>query len=135
MFKIIIIFFVFLFSVCSYGTEEHKESLLKSSYSWEGTPYEHYPVGNPQLSLLKVSLNPKEVLNWHMHPCISVVHMIKGSVTLTIKDKGIEKTFNEGDSFSDTVNIVHKGKAGSDGAVMLVFFACNKEKPLTISNY
>ncbi|VXC92481.1 Cupin [Enterobacterales bacterium 8AC] len=109
-----------------------KETLLKSETSWEGTAYRHYPAGAPQITMLKVTVEPNKVLAWHTHPCISAVYMTGGSVSLTVKATGVKKTFKQGDSFTDTVDIIHQGVSGDKGAEMLVFFACADNKPLTV---
>ncbi|HFK7184784.1 TPA: cupin domain-containing protein [Serratia odorifera] len=116
-----------------HGEGISKETLLKTETSWEGTPYGHYPVGAPQITMLKVTVEPNKVLAWHTHPCISAVHMTGGSVSLTVEKTGIKKTFKQGDSFTDTVDIVHQGVSGDKGAEMLVFFACADNRPLTVS--
>jgi hypothetical protein len=44
----------------------------------------------------------------------------------------VKHTFKQGDSFTDTVDIVHQGVSGDKGAEMLVFFACADNQPLTV---
>lgn len=117
----------------SHGEGINKQTLLKTENSWEGTPYGHYPAGAPQITMLKVTVEPNRVLAWHTHPCISAVHMTAGSVSLTVAKTGEKRTFLQGDSFTDTVDIVHQGQAGAQGAEMLVFFACADNRPLTIA--
>lgn len=109
-----------------------KQNLLTTENSWEGTAYNKYPNGAPEITILKVSIKPDKTLEWHSHPCISAIYMTKGNITLTIKKTGMHHTFSAGESFADTVNIEHKGKSGNSGAEMLVFFACTKNTALTI---
>ncbi|CAM3654409.1 cupin [Rouxiella silvae] len=111
-----------------------KETLLKTDSSWEGTKYAPYPVGTPQITMLRVTVKPNTVLKWHTHPCISAVYMTEGNVTLVLKKTGQRKTFNKGDSFTDTVDIEHQGQSGTSGAEMLVFFACADKLPLTVNS-
>ncbi|MNG86883.1 hypothetical protein D3C79_456720 [compost metagenome] len=137
MYKLILLALTMAFQGSALAAEDHgegisKETLLKTETSWEGTPYGQYPAGAPQITMLKVTVEPNKVLAWHIHPCISAVHMTGGSVSLTVKKTGLKHTFKQGDSFTDTVDIVHQGVSGDKGAEMLVFFACADNKPLTV---
>ncbi|AEF46599.1 cupin 2 domain-containing protein [Serratia sp. AS12] len=137
MYKLILLALTMAFQGSAQAAEDHgegisKETLLKTETSWEGTPYGQYPAGAPQITLLKVTVEPNKVLAWHIHPCISAVYMTGGSVSLTVKKTGLKHTFKQGDSFTDTVDIVHQGVSGDKGAEMLVFFACADNKPLTV---
>ncbi|QJW54543.1 hypothetical protein HL670_01418 [Serratia plymuthica] len=137
MYKLILLALTMAFQGSALAAEDHgegisKETLLKTETSWEGTSYGQYPAGAPQITMLKVTVEPNKVLAWHTHPCISAVYMTGGSVSLTIKKTGLKHTFKQGDSFTDTVDIVHQGVSGDKGAEMLVFFACADNKPLTV---
>lgn len=137
MYKLILLALTMAFQGNALAAENHgegisKETLLKTETSWEGTPYGRYPAGAPQITMLKVTVEPNKVLAWHTHPCISAVYMTGGSVSLTVKKTGVKQTFKQGDSFTDTVDIVHQGVSGDKGAEMLVFFACADNKPLTV---
>lgn len=108
-----------------------KNILLKTERSWNGDVYHAYPGGTPEITVLKVEVAPEHVLPWHYHACISTVYMTHENVTLTMKNSGKKMTFSEGETFSDTVNSVHEGVSGREGAGMLVFFACSKNTLLT----
>lgn len=41
--------------------------LLKTTTSWDGTPYMSYPRGQPELTLMKIRIPAHTVLNWHTH--------------------------------------------------------------------
>jgi hypothetical protein len=45
-----------------------REILLQADSSWNGKPYTQYPAGRPQLTMLKVTMNPNTALPWHSHP-------------------------------------------------------------------
>ncbi|CAI0735172.1 MULTISPECIES: cupin domain-containing protein [Serratia] len=137
MYKLTLLALMMAFHGYAQAADDHgegitKETLLKTETSWEGSPYQHYPAGAPQITMLKVTVEPNKVLAWHTHPCISAVYMTGGSVSLTVKKTGVKHTFKQGDSFTDTVDIVHQGVSGDKGAEMLVFFACADNKPLTV---
>ena len=40
-----------------------RETLLQTTQSWNGKPYTHYPIGQPQLTTLKVTIAPA-VRHW-----------------------------------------------------------------------
>ncbi|MEB6535383.1 MULTISPECIES: cupin domain-containing protein [Pantoea] len=122
---------IFFMNTVIAKTRVEKKILLQTERSWDGNIYHAYPNGTPEITVLKVEIPPVHVLPWHYHKCISTVYMTHGSVTLTMKNAEKKITFSEGDTFSDTVNSVHQGISGSQGAGMLVFFACSKNTPLT----
>ena len=43
----------------------HTQILLSASSSWDGEPYQSYPSGQPELSVLKITLAPRTRLEWH----------------------------------------------------------------------
>lgn len=73
-----------------------KTTLLKTDSAWEGSAYRQYPAGAPQITMLKVTVEPNKVLAWHTHPCISAVYMSGGSVSLTVRKTGERRTFRRG---------------------------------------
>jgi hypothetical protein len=58
------------------------ETLLRSSASWDGQPYESYPSGRPELTILKISLLSHTQLEWHSHPMPSAAYIVAGELTL-----------------------------------------------------
>nr|WP_268798502.1 cupin [Pseudomonas sp. BSw22131] len=42
--------------------------LLKSSNSWDGTAYDAYPVGKPELTVLNIKIPANTAPKWHEHP-------------------------------------------------------------------
>jgi quercetin dioxygenase-like cupin family protein len=106
------------------------ETLLKTSSSWAGHAYEHYPAGKPELTVLKVNVPPRTELSWHTHPMISVVYLVSGKLNLKIKETGQSISFNPGDVFADTVDILHRGYTDDSAVEMIVFFAGTPGMPL-----
>lgn len=58
---------------------------LKESVSWDGTPYEPYPKGQPQLTILEITIPPHTALPWHHHPVPNAAYVVSGE--LTIEDR------------------------------------------------
>lgn len=60
------------------AAQVHTETLLETQSSWDGTPYEAYPTGTPQLSVLKIVIPPGAVLKWHLHDVPNAAYVAKG---------------------------------------------------------
>jgi quercetin dioxygenase-like cupin family protein len=98
------------------------ETLTQTTNSWDGTPYKAYPTGQPQLSVLKVTLAPHTTLKWHTHPVPNAAYVLSGEVTVEVKG-GAKKHFVAGEVIPETVDIVHRGVSGDQPAVLIVFYA------------
>ena len=80
------------------------ETLLRSSSSWDGEPYKSYPPGQPELSILKITLAPHTTLRWHSHPVPSAAYIVSGELTLERKKDGKKQHFAAGQAVSETVD-------------------------------
>lgn len=106
------------------------ETLLKTTSSWEGSVYDRYPAGTPEITVLKVSVPPRTELSWHTHPIISAVYLVSGKLNLKIKETGRSISFKPGDVFADTVDVLHQGYTEDAPVEMIVFFAGTPGMPL-----
>ena len=97
--------------------------LLRSSSSWDGAPYRSYTSGQPELSILKITLAPHTQLEWHSHPMPSAAYIVAGELTLERKGDGKKQRFTTGQAVSETVDTLHRGVAGSEPLVLIVFYA------------
>src|SRR5215472_6455343 len=109
------------------------ETLLRASSSWDGGPYKSYPAGRPQLAILKVTLAPHTVLEWHTHPIPNAAYLVSGELTLERKEDGKKQRFVAGQAVAETVGLFHRGIAGSEPVVLIVFYAGSPGVPLTKS--
>lgn len=108
------------------------ETLLRTGSSWDGEPYKSYPAGQPELSILKITLAPRTELQWHSHPIPNAVYIVSGELTLERKKDGKKQHFAAGQAVSETVDTFHRGVAGNDEPVVLiVFYAGSPGVPLT----
>lgn len=103
--------------------------LLQSSTSWEGTPYTTYPGGQPELSVLRVTLPANSTLGWHTHPIPNAAYVAKGEITLETQD-GKHKTFKQGEVLPEVVNTLHRGKTGLQPTELVIFYAGSPGIPL-----
>jgi quercetin dioxygenase-like cupin family protein len=107
------------------------ETLLRTSSSWDGEPYKSYPSGQPELSVLKITLAPHTELEWHSHPIPNAAYIVSGELTLERKKDGKKQHFAAGQAVSETVDTFHRGVAGNEPVVLIVFYAGSPGMPLT----
>ena len=60
-----------------------REVLVESDHSWNGTKYAPYASGQPQLTVLKLTIAPNSVLPWHTHPFPNSCYLLSGELTVT----------------------------------------------------
>src|SRR5215470_1870825 len=107
------------------------EILLRTGSSWDGEPYKSYPSGQPELTILKITLAPHTKLEWHSHPIPNAAYLVSGELTLERKKDGKKQRFAAGQALSETVDTLHRGVAGDEPVVLIVFYAGNSGTPLT----
>jgi quercetin dioxygenase-like cupin family protein len=109
-----------------------REVLLQADHSWNGVPYTHYPNGQPQLTMLKLTLAPHSVLPWHTHPFPNAGYVLSGTLTVHDKVSGKTKVFHQGEAFAETVNDVHRGETGDEPVVLLITYSGTPGTPTSI---
>lgn len=106
------------------------ETLTQTTKSWDGTPYKAYPTGQPQISVLKVTIAPHTEMKWHTHPVPNAGYVLSGEITGETND-GVKKHFTAGEVIPETVDIVHRGVTGDQPVVLIVFYAGTPGVPLS----
>jgi quercetin dioxygenase-like cupin family protein len=106
------------------------ETLLQSSSSWDGAPYQAYSAGAPELSVLKITIPPHSSLPWHTHPMPNAAYVLSGSLTVEKKETGQTKILTAGQVLPEMVGSLHRGVTGDEGVVLIVFYAGTKGMPL-----
>jgi quercetin dioxygenase-like cupin family protein len=109
----------------------HVETLLRTSSSWDGEPYESYPSGQPELSILKINLAPHTQMEWHSHPIPSAAYVVAGELTIERKKDGKKQQFTAGQAVSEAVDTLHRGLTGNEPVVLIVFYAGSPGVSLT----
>ena len=108
------------------------EELAKTTESWDGSTLPPYKTGQPEITILKITVQPNMELPWHVHPIINAGVMIKGKLTVITKD-GEEHELSVGDTIVEVIGKIHRGiNKGSIPAEIIVFYAGVTETPLTI---
>src|SRR5271165_6629711 len=72
--------------LCASEPQIKVEQVLQTTQSWDGTPYCSYPTGQPQVTVLKITIPPGTALHWHRHPVISVAYVLSGHLTVEKRD-------------------------------------------------
>ncbi|MCW8878732.1 MAG: cupin domain-containing protein [Kangiellaceae bacterium] len=139
--KKIVPFLVSVFSVWSLtaiAAEPHYtktvkvEKVVQSSKSWNGNRLPTYPEGQPEVTLLKITIPPKTRLPIHKHTVINTGLLLSGELTVVSK-KGENLKMKAGDPIVELVEEWHYGINETDeNAVIVVFYAGVKGLPITI---
>lgn len=106
--------------------------LTQSTASWNGKPYEHYPEGKPELTVLKLTVAPNTALPWHTHPYPNAGYVLSGELTIQDKVSGKQQTFHAGQAFTESVDDAHRGVAGKQPTVVILTYAGVQGKPLSV---
>jgi quercetin dioxygenase-like cupin family protein len=108
------------------------EVLAKTGLSWDGEALPAYAKGRPEITILRITVAPKARLSMHRHPVINAGVLLKGELTVVLDDNKT-RYLKAGDAIVEVVDKWHYGKnEGSEPAVIIVFYAGIKGKPLSI---
>jgi len=106
--------------------------LAKTSSSWDGRTLPDYPKGQPEITILRITIPQGVQLALHKHPVINAGVLLKGELTVMTEDNEILH-LKTGDSIVELVNKWHYGKnEGNKPAEILVFYAGILGTPITI---
>ena len=107
------------------------ETLLQTSHSWDGTPYQAYPVGQPEPTLLKYSIPANTTLVWHTHAVPNVGYVLSGVLFVEKQNSAAKLVLKAGDSLAELVGIPHRGYTTEQPVELLVFYANSQGLPLS----
>jgi quercetin dioxygenase-like cupin family protein len=109
-----------------------RETLLQTTQSWNGKRYTHYPIGQPQLTTLKVTIAAHTSLPWHYHPIPNALYVLSGTLTLHDRTSGKTLVVHQGEAAAESVDDVHRGEAGDEPAVLLITYAGTPGVPTSV---
>jgi quercetin dioxygenase-like cupin family protein len=117
----------------AYGAENaiKVEPLMQTTTSWDGAQYKQYPAGQPQLSIVRVTIPPHTEMPWHTHPIPNAGYLVSGELTVERQDGSAKKHYVAGQTIAETVDTVHRGVTGDSEAVIIVFYAGANGLPLS----
>jgi len=108
------------------------EALIKTSQSWNGALLPTYPEGQPEITLLRITIPAGTQLPKHSHPFINAGVLISGELTVYTED-GKSNVLKAGDSIVEVVNTIHYGaNEGDDPAEIIVFYAGIEGEAVTV---
>lgn len=99
------------------------QKLLETERSWDGSLYQKYPAGTPQLSVLKITIPPHSSLPWHEHLIPNAAYVLNGVLTVEKKATGETRTLKAGEVLPEMVGSAHRGYTGAEGVTLIVFYA------------
>jgi len=105
--------------------------LVKATQSWDGATLPAYPAGQPEITILDITVPPGVRLADHYHPVINAGVMLSGQLTVVTED-GKTLHLKAGDPIIEVVGTPHYGKnEGSVPARLIVFYAGIQKEPIT----
>jgi quercetin dioxygenase-like cupin family protein len=119
--------------LCATEPQIKVEQVLQTTQSWDGTPFSSYPTGQPQVTVLKITIPPDTALPWHRHPVISVAYVPSGHLTVEKRDTGERRILEPGQALAETVETTHRGFTTDEPVELVVFYAGQSGLPLTIN--
>jgi quercetin dioxygenase-like cupin family protein len=106
--------------------------LVKSTRSWDGSQLPKYPEGQPEVTILKITIPAGATIPLHQHPYINAGVLIKGELTV-LTQTGDKLIMTAGDQIVEVVNKWHKGQNSGDiPAEIIVFYAGIEGQPITV---
>ncbi|GGK08732.1 cupin domain-containing protein [Pseudomonas matsuisoli] len=106
--------------------------LLKTTHSWDGTPYKSYPDAQPEISVLYYKIPPHSTLPWHSHPVINAGYVLSGHLKVIRKHDGKSMMIGPGDVLPEMVEAPHCGESGDEPVELIVFYAGTPGVPLVV---
>ena len=106
--------------------------LVKTTQSWDGKDLPSYPQGQPEVTILRITIPPGTRLDTHRHPVINAGVLVSGQLTVVTTD-GKSLYLKAGDPIVEVVNTLHYGiNQGDVPAEIIVFYAGTLGVPITV---
>jgi quercetin dioxygenase-like cupin family protein len=129
------ILFLLLFPLVLFAKDKAaptREKLTVSTEAWTGQKLPAYPSGQPEISILKITIPPGQRLPMHKHPVINAAVVLRGELTVTT-DKGKVFHVKAGHPMVEVVNEWHYGaNHGTEPLELIAFYAGVKGTPITV---
>lgn len=107
-------------------------TLVKSTRSWDGKKLPAYPSGQPEITILRITIPPGSRLPMHKHPVINAGVLMKGELTVTTESGKVLK-MKAGDPIVELVEKWHYGiNNGKTPAEIIVFYAGTEGRAITV---
>jgi quercetin dioxygenase-like cupin family protein len=108
------------------------KELVKATRSWDGEFLPPYPEGQPEITILRISIPAGARLKTHSHPVINAGVLLSGQLTV-VTTAGKTLHLKAGDPIVEVVNTLHYGiNQGEVPAEIVVFYAGIIDTPITV---
>ncbi len=108
------------------------KELVKTTQSWDKEFLPAYPQGQPEITILRISIPAGTQLHTHSHPVINAGVLISGQLTVVTTD-GKTLYLKAGDPIVEVVKTLHYGiNQGKVPAEIVVFYAGVIDTPITV---
>lgn len=97
--------------------------VLQTDRAWNGTPYQHYPAGTPQLTVVHFDIPPHSTLAWHTHAVPNAAYVIAGALTVEDRETGETHVVRAGEAFGESVGPVHRGYTEGTATEVVAVYA------------
>ena len=109
------------------------KELVRTSKSWDGKLLVPYPQGQPEITILRISIPAGARLETHSHPAINAGVLVNGQLTVKTTDGNVLR-LKAGDPIVEVVNPLHYGiNEGTVPAEIVVFYAGIVGEAVTVS--
>jgi quercetin dioxygenase-like cupin family protein len=109
------------------------EEIVRSSKSWDGKLLVAYPQGQPEITILRISIPAGARLETHSHPVINAGVLMSGQLMVKTTDGQVLR-LKAGDPIVEVVNTFHFGiNDGTVPAEIIVFYAGIVGQAITVS--
>lgn len=113
------------------GEAIESETLVKTTQSWDGRALPAYPQGQPEVTILRITIPPHTELELHKHNVINMGVLLRGELTV-VAESGKTLQLNAGDAIVELVDQWHYGKNEGDiPAEIIVTYAGVEGLPIT----
>jgi quercetin dioxygenase-like cupin family protein len=119
--------------LCGGEPQVKVEQVLQTMQSWDSSPYTSFPSGQPQITVLKITIPPNTALHWHRHPVISAAYVLSGHLTIEKRDTGERTIVHAGQAVAETVQTTHRGFTTDEPVELVVFYAGQVGLPITVN--
>ena len=109
------------------------QQILQTTQSWDRQNYQGYPTGQPQLTVLRITIPSNTALHWHDQPVISVGYVLCGHLKIEKRDTGERTIVHAGQTVAETVQTTHRGFTTDEPVKLVVFYAGQVGLPITIN--
>ena len=95
--------------------------LIRTSESWDGAMLPDFPVGKPELRVIRLDFPVGAKTGWHHHTVVNYGIVQQGDLTIVCQD-GSERTFHEGEPLVEVIGTIHRGENRGKKQVILNMF-------------